>query len=133
MKWQNSLLTKQKNLNMNTFKTQIVLATLAYSALSINLQAQQRDGKARYYGNYFHSAQKGETCGGFNESTGIPFPYCVDGLECVDKGEVTIPGEEKHCVVARPQSLAQFGETCEGFNEITGMPFPSCDEGFICS
>ena len=31
-------------------------------------------------------AQEGETCEGFDESTGGPFPSCADGLVCEDAG-----------------------------------------------
>ena len=102
---------------MNTFKTQTILATLAYSALSAKIQGGRKD-----------LAQWHETCEGFNGVTGGAFPDCAFGLKCVAKeGVFTIPGEEKHCVAVRPEPPAQLGETCEGWNESLGMPYPSCD------
>lgn len=40
----------------------------------------------------------GETCEGFNEMTGAPFPACQEGLVCQDAGMVSIPGAGNHCV-----------------------------------
>ena len=40
----------------------------------------------------------GETCEGFDESTGSTFPSCEKGLECRDSGRFTIKGAEKICV-----------------------------------
>ena len=46
------------------------------------------------------TAQEGETCEGFDERTGEPFPYCAAGLDCKrgEGDEVTIPGADKKCV-----------------------------------
>ena len=39
----------------------------------------------------------GETCEGWNESTGKPFPRCDDDLVCRDHGLDSIPGMESTC------------------------------------
>ena len=41
----------------------------------------------------------GETCDGFNESTGRPFPRCDDGLVCrgLGPGFISIPGRGSIC------------------------------------
>jgi len=39
----------------------------------------------------------GETCEGFNEFTGLPFPRCEDGLVCSSSGLVSIPGAGNVC------------------------------------
>merc|ERR1719362_836552 len=41
---------------------------------------------------------EGETCEGFNEFMGMPFPECEEGLMCVDSGLITIPGAGNICV-----------------------------------
>ena len=41
----------------------------------------------------------GENCEGFNESTGLPFPSCDGGLECMEDGDgSSIPGANYRCV-----------------------------------
>ena len=62
----------------------------------------------------------GETCEGFNEFTGGPFPRCEKGLVCEDAGLITIPGAGNICKVPVVIALAGLGETCGGFNELTG-------------
>ena len=74
-------------------------------------------------------AKEGQTCGGFNESTGGPFPDCAAGLECKSTCEVSIPGACNSCVRGED---ALEGETCEGLDESTGEPFPDCAEGLEC-
>ena len=39
----------------------------------------------------------GETCDGFNESTGKPFPRCDDGLVCRGHELMSIPGAGNIC------------------------------------
>ena len=45
-----------------------------------------------------NDAKEGETCDGFNESTGKPFPHCEAGLTCKVTQEVCIPGACHTCV-----------------------------------
>ena len=45
-----------------------------------------------------NDAKEGETCDGFNESTGKPFPYCESGLTCELTQEFCIPGACNTCV-----------------------------------
>ena len=84
-------------------------------------------------------AQEGETCGGFNEATGGPFPDCAAGLRCVDSGLPSIGGgasnvcRKSYSVPTPSNEFSQEGEHCEGYNSATGMPFPECDEGLRCS
>ena len=42
----------------------------------------------------------GETCEGFNEATGLPWPSCEGMLKCVEKSTTrdTMPGAEKKCI-----------------------------------
>ena len=70
---------------MKSYTTKTILSTLAYSTLTA--RAIKVEAKA---GCFF--ALEGETCEGFDESTGRPFPMCDLGLECVDSGRVTIEG-----------------------------------------
>ena len=74
-------------------------------------------------------AKLNETCGGFNESTGVAYPDCEQGLKCLPlpEGFITLPGRGNTC-----QLLAGLGETCEGHDERTGRPFPSCEDGLEC-
>ena len=44
------------------------------------------------------TAEEGETCEGFDETTGEPFPYCAADLECKRGNEMSIPGADKKCV-----------------------------------
>jgi len=72
---------------MKSYTTKTILSTLAYSTLTaraIKIEAQAEC--------FFEFALEGETCEGFDESTGRPFPMCDLGLECVDSGRVTIEG-----------------------------------------
>ena len=39
-----------------------------------------------------------ETCEGFNEMTGKPYPKCAEGLYCEPTWEVSIPGAGNTCV-----------------------------------
>lgn len=71
-----------------------------------------------------------EICAGFDETTGGPFPSCMDGLICRDAGLITIPGQGNTCQYA--PVYAELGEVCEGFDHQTGMPFPKCEEGLAC-
>ena len=59
-------------------------------------------------------AQEGETCEGFNEITGEPFPSCAEGLVCEDSGNFGIPGALNVCKVPLPPlpKLAGEGEPC---------------------
>jgi len=41
----------------------------------------------------------GEPCEGWDETSQMPFPNCAPGLTCMESGQVTIPGEEKVCVI----------------------------------
>ena len=76
-------------------------------------------------------AKLNETCGGFNESTGMAYPDCEQGLKCLPRrGFITLPGRGNTC--QQEQLLAGLGETCEGFDENTGRPFPSCEDGLEC-
>ena len=59
-------------------------------------------------------AKDGETCEGFNEMTGGPFPSCGAGLECVSSGMITIPGAGNHCV---PKKSDGKGEWTEGYED----------------
>jgi len=43
-------------------------------------------------------AFEGETCNGFDEMTGNPFPKCAEGFMCLPRHGVSIPGAERHCV-----------------------------------
>ena len=43
-------------------------------------------------------AQEGENCGGFDETTGMPFPDCAEGFVCETTAEVSIPGSGNTCV-----------------------------------
>lgn len=43
-------------------------------------------------------AQAGETCEGFNESTGQPFPSCDAGLVCEATCTTSVPGACNSCV-----------------------------------
>ena len=43
-------------------------------------------------------AQEGETCEGFDETTGMPFPDCAEGFICQNAGQVTIPGAGNICM-----------------------------------
>ena len=54
----------------------------------------------------------GETCEGFDESTGEPFPSCEAGLVCEDAGMVSIPGAGNVCVIP---SIANFDEWLQCF------------------
>ena len=42
----------------------------------------------------------GETCEGFNEATGLPFPSCASGLKCGEKSatRTSLPGAERKCI-----------------------------------
>jgi hypothetical protein len=42
----------------------------------------------------------GETCEGFNEATGLPYPSCASGLKCGDKSatRTSLPGAERKCI-----------------------------------
>ena len=53
-------------------------------------------------------ASEGDTCRGFNEKTGKPFPVCAKGLVCQSTGGIGIPGAGNVCM----QELAGKGETC---------------------
>ena len=46
----------------------------------------------------FGTAQEGETCEGFNESTGEPYPECAKDLQCMQTTEMTLPGMGNKCV-----------------------------------
>jgi hypothetical protein len=49
-------------------------------------------------GGYYETlGQAGDTCLGYDETTGIPFPDCAVGLECVAVDYATIPGWENVC------------------------------------
>ena len=43
-------------------------------------------------------AKEGETCEGFDESTGKAFPNCANGLVCKSTAEISIPGAGNTCV-----------------------------------
>ena len=45
------------------------------------------------------AAQEGENCGGYDESTGLPFPDCDEDLVCVQTAEMAISGAEYTCRV----------------------------------
>ena len=47
----------------------------------------------------------GETCDGWNESTGKPFPRCEDGLVCEGHGLDSIPGAGNICQLASQLGL----------------------------
>ena len=67
-------------------------------------------------------SKEGQTCEGFNESTGFPFPECAQGLECKDSGEVTIPGMGKTCVPDEVGSSGSlFGLTMTGAIGLVGL------------
>ena len=114
---------------MKSFTTQTILATLAYSVLTVNGLNVQRGIMSAIQQDV---AKLGDTCEGFNESTGRPYPSCAFGLACVDSGKMTITGAHKHCTMNRPMPLASEGETCGGHNEETGRPFTSCADGLVC-
>ena len=42
-------------------------------------------------------SQLGETCDGFDERTGAPFPSCAEGLVCMSTGMISIPGAGYKC------------------------------------
>ena len=46
-------------------------------------------------------AIEGEVCGGFDETTGGPFPDCAYGLLCIESGGISIPGAGNYCVSER--------------------------------
>lgn len=50
-------------------------------------------------------AQEGETCGGFNEKTGSPFPNCDYGLKCQASGGFGISGAGNVCVAVEPLNI----------------------------
>jgi len=75
-------------------------------------------------------AKLNENCGGFNESTGMAYPDCEQGLQCLPRGGFALPGAENTC--QQVNRFAGLGETCEGFDENTGRPFPSCEDGLEC-
>jgi len=86
-------------------------------------------------------AKVGETCEGYDENTGMSFPFCGPGMKCEYTSDITIPGAGKECVIMddistrRKRNLKEYadlGETCEGFDESIGMSFPRCREGLIC-
>ena len=75
----------------------------------------------------------GETCLGFDENTGNPFPKCEEGLECKKTCEVSVSGSCYTCVNQGEEILGKEGYMCEGPNETnTGIPFPVCGEGLEC-
>jgi len=85
----------------------------------------------RSYKNPRPLAGEGQTCEGFNESTGRAYPSCAKGLSCVYKrGVFSDPGAEKEC--RKEEKVAGPGENCEGHNEVTGEAFPRCDDGLVC-
>lgn len=72
----------------------------------------------------------GETCEGFNESTGQPYPDCQPELVCKDKSSerISLPGAGKKCV--DPHAMMPDTETKphEGYDPklypFLGMEFP---------
>lgn len=56
-------------------------------------------------------AQQGETCDGFDETTGKAFPSCAQGLVCLSVDEmVSVPGAGKKCTpVADTVTERRFG------------------------
>merc|ERR1712038_1653178 len=94
-----------KNLKMKSFTTQTILATLAYSVLTVNGLNVQRGIMSAIQQDV---AKLGETCGGHNEVTGRPFADCADGLVCQSTFGVGIPGTHNVCM----KPLAGKGETC---------------------
>jgi len=65
-------------------------------------------------------ASLNQSCGGFNESTGKPFPDCEEGLVCSSIGNdwVSIPGAGNIC-----KERAGFFERCDSVE---------CEYGLEC-
>ena len=61
-------------------------------------------------------AQAGETCEGFNEKTGEPFPSCDRGLECKQTCEFSIPGACNTCV---PTDITEPVEESAGLFDLS--------------
>merc|ERR1712113_1207013 len=118
---------------VNQFSTILATAALAATVGAVQISTEQRyprlSGRTRDWSWSNSSAGEGETCGGFNESTGAPYPSCAAGLECVDSGLFSIGGGASN--VCKAQKAGE-GETCGGFNESTGKPYPSCADGLTC-
>jgi len=94
---------------------------------------QELEQEMNFYENV-GSALVGETCDGFNGSTGSSFPHCAPGLDCVPLDGGSIPGAGNRCVegVDEKEKEADVGETCDGFNSSTGSSFPHCAPGLEC-
>lgn len=63
-------------------------------------------------------ASLGETCEGFNETTGFAFPSCEPGLECKDKSStrVSLPGAERKCIDPHAKMIDTDTMPHEGFD-----------------
>ena len=109
---------------MQTYKTSIILA-LASATEAIKIATLDRNPAGCL-------AKLNETCGGLDETTGMPFPACEEGLQCLPLPAefITLPGRGNTCQQER--LLAGLGETCEGHDEVTNRPFPSCEDGLVC-
>ena len=68
-----------------------------------------------------------DTCEGWDEMNGAPFPDCEEGLVCVPAGGFSITGAGYECV-----EPAEEGDICGGFDELTGEYAPPCAEGLEC-
>lgn len=67
----------------------------------------------------------GETCEGFNEITGLPFPSCEGDLVCAEGDGVSIPGANSRCVEA-PIVGAETEITCDNGPNAFCSPSPDC-------
>merc|ERR1711879_213602 len=56
----------------------------------------------------------GETCEGFNEATGSPFPSCETGLVCMPTSQAFIPGAQNTCVMADFNEIQTMTWTMDG-------------------
>ena len=88
------------------------------------------ESKAMTNGDHeLSDAKEGETCDGFNERTGKPFPKCESGLTCERTSDVCIPGSCNTCV-KKDEDVAEAEASTSSDSEDICTDDEKC--GYVC-